>query len=88
MSTVVHLFAGSGGCTLGFQRAGFHSLGSIDCDAKACRDLERLTGGNAIPPPTAEVIAREVAATLRSTATAGFLVGGDVWLQPEEAAAT
>lgn len=26
--------------------------------------------------------------TLRSTATAGFLVGGDVWLQPEEAAAT
>ena len=45
--TVVHLFAGSGGCTLGFQRAGFRSLGSFDLDAKACRDLERLTGGPA-----------------------------------------
>ena len=42
--------------------------------------------GNAIPPPTADAIALEVAATLRSTATAGFLVGGDVWVQPEEAA--
>lgn len=47
MLTVVHLFAGSGGCTLGFQRAGFRSLGSFDFDAKACRDLERLTGGPA-----------------------------------------
>lgn len=140
MSTVAHLFAGSGGCTLGFARAGFRSLGSFDFDAKACRDLERLTGGpafvrnlaalqpgtkrpcylvirapdgtwhrpltdrelavlqgfpvdcclegpssssraggagrrehigNAIPPPTAEAIAREVAATLRSTSVAG-----------------
>lgn len=44
MLTVVHLFAGSGGCTLGFQRGGFRS-------------------------------------------TAGFLVGGDVWVQPEEASA-
>lgn len=47
MSTVAHLFAGSGGCTLGFARAGFRSLGSFDFDAKACRDLERLTGGPA-----------------------------------------
>ena len=45
--TVLHLFAGSGGCTLGFQRAGFRSLGSLDFDAVACRDLERLTGGPA-----------------------------------------
>lgn len=45
--TVVHLFAGSGGCTLGFKRAGFRSLGSFDSDPKACRDLERLTGGPA-----------------------------------------
>lgn len=43
--TVVHLFAGSGGCTLGFQRAGFRSLGSFDFDPRACRDLDRLTGG-------------------------------------------
>jgi len=42
--TVVHLFSGSGGCTLGFQRAGLRSLGSFDFDAKACRDLDRLTG--------------------------------------------
>lgn len=47
MFTVVHLFAGSGGCTLGFQRAGFRSLGSFDFDARACRDLERLTSGPA-----------------------------------------
>ena len=33
--TVLHLFAGSGGCTLGFQRAGFRSLGSLDFDAVA-----------------------------------------------------
>jgi site-specific DNA-cytosine methylase len=45
--TIVHLFAGSGGCTLGFQRAGFRSLGSFDFDARACRDLVRLTGGPA-----------------------------------------
>jgi len=45
--TVVHLFAGSGGCTLGFKRAGLRSLGSFDFDPKACRDLERLTGGPA-----------------------------------------
>lgn len=43
--TVVHLFGGSGGCTLGFKRAGFVSLGSFDFDKKAIRDLERLTGG-------------------------------------------
>lgn len=45
--TVLHLFAGSGGCSLGFQRAGFRSLGSLDFDGGACRDLERLTGGPA-----------------------------------------
>lgn len=45
--TVVHMFAGSGGCTLGFQRAGFRSLGSFDFDPAACRDLVRLTGGPA-----------------------------------------
>lgn len=45
--TVLHLFAGSGGCTLGFQRAGFRSLGSLDFDQAACRDLKRLTGGPA-----------------------------------------
>lgn len=42
--TVVHLFAGAGGCTLGFKRAGFKSLGSFDFDPKAIRNLVRLTG--------------------------------------------
>ena len=42
--TVVHLFSGSGGCTLGFQRAGLRSLGSFDFDAKACRDLTSVAG--------------------------------------------
>ena len=45
--TVVHLFAGSAGCTLGFKRAGFRSLGSFDFDPRACRDLERLTNSPA-----------------------------------------
>jgi site-specific DNA-cytosine methylase len=45
--TVVHLFAGTGGCTEGFRAAGFRSLGSFDYDPKACRNLERLTGGPA-----------------------------------------
>lgn len=45
--TVVHLFAGSGGCPLGFLRAGFRSLGSFDFDPAACRDLVGLTGGPA-----------------------------------------
>lgn len=42
--TVLHLFSGIGGCTLGFKRAGFRSVGSIDFDAKACAQLERMTG--------------------------------------------
>lgn len=46
--TVLHLFSGSGGGALGFKRAGFRSLGSIDLDPVACRDLERLTGERAI----------------------------------------
>lgn len=45
--TVVHFFAGTGGCTEGFRRAGFRSLGSFDNDPKACRNLERMTGGPA-----------------------------------------
>jgi site-specific DNA-cytosine methylase len=41
--TVVHLFSGIGGCTLGFKRAGFRSLASIDFDAKACEQLRKMT---------------------------------------------
>nr|WP_276602558.1 DNA cytosine methyltransferase [Nannocystis pusilla] len=43
--------------------------------------------GNAIPPPTAEAIAREVAAAIIASRTSGFrLASGDIWVQPEEAA--
>lgn len=46
MWTCLHLFAGIGGCTLGFKRAGLLSLGSIDIDAKAIEQLRRMTGGS------------------------------------------
>ena len=39
--TCLHLFAGIGGCTLGFKRAGLRSLGSIDFDAKAIEQRSR-----------------------------------------------
>lgn len=42
--TVVNLFSGIHGCTLGFKRAGFRSLAAIDFDPKACEQGRRLTG--------------------------------------------
>lgn len=42
--TVSHLFSGSGGCSLGFQREGFETLAAIDFDADACADLDYLLG--------------------------------------------
>lgn len=42
--TSLHLFAGLGGGSLGFKRAGFRSLGNVDVDAEACADLEYMTG--------------------------------------------
>lgn len=42
--TVLHLFAGIGGGALGFQRAGFETVGAVDNDAGACRDFEMLVG--------------------------------------------
>jgi site-specific DNA-cytosine methylase len=40
----LHLFAGIGGGALGFQAAGFDTVGAIDSDAGACADFELLTG--------------------------------------------
>lgn len=40
----LHLFAGIGGGALGFQRAGFSTVGAVDFDAGACRDFEMLVG--------------------------------------------
>jgi len=45
--TVLHLFAGLGGAALGYQRAGFHSVGAFDVDPLACQALEYLTGERA-----------------------------------------
>jgi site-specific DNA-cytosine methylase len=45
--TVSHLFSGSGGCSLGFQREGFETLAAIDNDADACADLDYLLGEQA-----------------------------------------
>lgn len=42
--TILSLFAGLGGGTLGFVRAGFRSVGAIDNDPAAIADLEMLTG--------------------------------------------
>lgn len=40
----LHLFSGLETGALGFQRAGFESVGAFDVDAAACRDLTYLTG--------------------------------------------
>ena len=45
--TVLHLFCGSGGGALGFQRAGFRSVGNIDFNVDACADVQYLTGEKA-----------------------------------------
>lgn len=60
--TVLHLFSGSGGCTLGFVRAGLVSLGSLDFDPKACRDLERLTGTSSFCVDLAKLTVAELRA--------------------------
>lgn len=53
--TALHLFAGLGGGSLGFQRAGFTSVGAFDLDPAACRDLTYLTGNAATPVDLCEL---------------------------------
>lgn len=43
----LHLFCGIGGGALGFQAAGFDTVGAFDVDAGACADFELLTGARA-----------------------------------------
>lgn len=40
--TVVSMFAGSGGCSSGFEEDGFETIAAVDCDADACADLDYL----------------------------------------------
>ncbi len=48
LPTLLSLFSGIGGGTLGFLRAGFDCIGAIDSDAAACRDHAYLTGRDAV----------------------------------------
>lgn len=54
---ILHLFAGIGGGSLGFQQAigewkglygSFRTLAGIDVDPQACKDYEYITGGKAV----------------------------------------
>ena len=59
--TVLCLFSGSGGKSLGFKWAGFRSVGNLDYDPRACADLERGVG----EPATRVNIAKLTPAGLR-----------------------
>ena len=52
---VLHLFCGLGGGALGFQNAGFESVGNFDLDEEACKDLTHITGESATPVDLAEL---------------------------------
>jgi site-specific DNA-cytosine methylase len=45
--SALHLFCGVGGAALGYQRAGFASVGAFDVDPLACQAFEYLTGEKA-----------------------------------------
>lgn len=58
----LHLFAGIGGGALGFQAAGFETVGAIDCDPGACADFELLTGVRATVADLGAMTPAELAA--------------------------
>jgi len=62
----LHLFCGLGGGALGFQAAGFESVGAFDVDAAACRDFEYLVGS----PATVADLSTLTPAGLRAACTA------------------
>jgi len=62
---VLHLFSGLGGGALGFQRAGFETVGAIDNDVGASQDFKELVGFE----PTVTDIARMTPVELRDACT-------------------
>lgn len=56
------LFAGLGGLSLGFKRAGFAQAFAIDFDAAACADHEIVTGEPAICADLSTMTAAELRA--------------------------
>ena len=54
------LFAGLGGLSLGFKRAGFAQAFAIDLDAQACADHKIITGDDAICADLATMTAAEL----------------------------
>lgn len=66
----------------------FEFCGPSSCsktaDGEQPKTGRRKRIGNAVPPPTAEAIGREVMATLIASANGGFrLASGSVWVAPE-----
>jgi len=55
MLTLIDLFAGAGGMTLGFEREGFSSQLAVELDSVAARTYEKNFGGAVLAEPIEEV---------------------------------
>ena len=65
--TILSLFCGLGGGTLGFKQAGFTSVGAIDFDPAACRDFEAIVGEKATVKDLATMTPAELKALVPQT---------------------
>ena len=64
------------------HRGGWLDLPCLETSPSAQRSERRQHIGNAIPPPSAEAIAREMATTLNAAREGGLLLGGTpVWVE-------
>ncbi|MFB6371566.1 MAG: DNA cytosine methyltransferase [Bradymonadaceae bacterium] len=60
--TALHLFSGAGGGALGFERAGFRTVGAFDVDEEACADFDLLCEGEATQADLSEMLPSELRA--------------------------